>query len=256
MFDVVQTALADWKQQTDDQIRRLQRENGLLLQSIAAQSLPLAAQTPGTSSPPPRPIPQITKRSPGELVVSAAEAEWRRGVREPVTPGDNYATIIDGYIRGPHGLGWNTTDVRTWKSGVPYMKNLDFQWCGAFAAYCWSAVGLKASLRRDHLAGTDRLWSWARGTQRLIENWRTLQPGDIMVVGHGSKIPGGHITLVRETPSRIGPILTYEGNAMGEGINGARYEGVVKNARLIDPAPHAQTFCFGVRPLAELGDFE
>ena len=257
MFDLVQTALADWKQQTEDAIRRLQRENGVLLQSLAAQSMPLDAQHAA--------IPGETARTelptPAARVLAVAAHEWERGVHEPFTPGDACAQIIDGYIRGADGLGWGTTDVRTWRPGVPYRKNLDFAWCGAFAARCWSAGGLLPRLRRDHLAGTDRLWRWARGTKRLITHWEDLLPGDIMVVGHGGKPPGGHITIVRGFGKAS--IDTYEGNAVGEAPPGARdasgntvprWEGVVRGNRRHVPADGRQTFCFGVRPLAELGD--
>ena len=188
--------------------------------------------------------------SPSVVVLVAARAEMRRGVAEPGTDGmPNGAPIIDSYIRGPQGLAWTTCDVKTWKPGVPYTRNGQFAWCGAFAAFCWGEAGLKADLRQKHLAGTGRLYRWAHGTARWVKP-RDLRPGDIAVVGPEGSGDGEHITIVREVRANV--IETYEGNAHGLGIDGKRYEGVVVQVRPFDPpAPQTYRVLYGVRPLAE-----
>lgn len=192
--------------------------------------------------------------TPAELVLRAAREEWLRGVAEPGTEGmPNGATIIDDYIRGPLGLGWSTADVKTWKPGVPYTRNGQFAWCGAFTARCWAAAGLKLALRQKHLAGTGRLYRWAHadGSARLV-NPRGLQPGDIAVVGALGSVDGEHIVIVNQVFA--GEITTYEGNAHGAGIDGRRYEGVVTQSRPFDAPglPRAKyRVLYGVRPLSE-----
>ena len=200
--------------------------------------------------------PVVAERAftPAELVLRAADAELRRGVAEPGTAGmPNGATIIDDYIRGPMGLGWNTCDVKTWKPGVPYTRNGQFAWCGAFAARCWAAAGLKLALRQKFLAGTGRLYRWAKsdGGARWVPP-RDLQTGDIAVVGTFGSGDGEHITIVNQVSA--GEITTYEGNAHGAGVDGRRYEGVVTQSRPFDAPglPRAKyRVLYGVRPLAE-----
>lgn len=190
----------------------------------------------------------------GERVLQAAHREWLRGVAEPGTSGmPNGAAIIDDYIRGPLGLGWNTADVKTWKPGVPYTRNGQFAWCGAFAARCWAAAGLKLALRQKHLAGTGRLYRWAKsdGGARFVPPGE-LRPGDIAVVGPDGSGDGEHITIVDAV--NAGTISTYEGNAHGIGIDGLRYEGVIVSKRPFadQPLPKAKyRVLYGVRPLDE-----
>lgn len=209
----------------------------------------------GTSSPAatlagPPPAAAAGFVAPPAVVLAAARAEMQRGVAEPGTEGmPNGAPIIDSYIRGPLGLAWTTCDVKTWKPGVPYTRNGQFAWCGAFAAFCWGEAGLKVALRQKHLAGTGRLYRWAHGTERWVKP-RDLQPGDIAVVGPQGSGDGEHITIVREVRANV--IETYEGNAHGLGIGGKRYEGVVVQVRPFDPpAPQTYRVLYGVRPLGE-----
>lgn len=253
MFDMIQTALDDARKEAEDAVRRLQRENGQLKQSIAVVNMPADVTAA------PAPIVQAALpvvHSHAEMLLAQASIEWHKQVREPLSPGDAYAKVIDGYIRGTLGLGWSTTDYHTWKPDVPYMKDLDFAWCGAFASFCYGSVGLRADIRKKYFAGTDRLYAWVRGTARLIARWQDLLPGDVMVVGVDGKAPGSHITLVRLPPeTAAGRIPTYEGNAFGDAPPGAavkQWQGVVTNVR---PAQSvkvgAHVFCYGVRPLPE-----
>jgi hypothetical protein len=256
---------------TDDDYRRLVRSHGLLLQSfgLPSYSYPLARPT---ASPfefgipvEPEPLTRRTYRGRVVATLAAAEGEWRRGVREPLTPGDEYAALIDGYIRGPVGLDWPTTDVRTWKPGVPYRKNRDFAWCGAFAAWCWSFGGLRHSVRYSRMAGTGRLWSWVRNTARHVKRWQDLKPGDLAIFDNIGQPPGDHITLVRDYPRQTGEgeagvvIPTYEGNAVGGAPNvpgaPARWEGVVVNDRRLVGARGQASFAYGVH-FDEAEDFD
>jgi len=216
--------------------------------AVSAAPADVAGGVSAVVSPPP-------SIEPAQAVLAAADAECRRGVAEPGTPNmPNGATIIDDYIRGPMGLGWNTCDVKTWKPGVPYTRNGQFAWCGAFAARCWAAAGLKLALRQKYLAGTGRLYRWAHadGSARLVAP-RDLRPGDIAVVGPLGSGDGEHITIV----SKVGDtsIWSYEGNAHGNGsvLGAPWYEGVVKQTRpFADPSlPKAKyRVLYGVRPLA------
>lgn len=195
---------------------------------------------------------------PAEAVLRMAEAEWRSGVAEPGTPGmPNGVTIIDRYIRGALGLGWSTCDIVNWKPGVPYTRNGQFAWCGAFAAFCYGSAGLKAELRSKHFSGTPRLYKWAKGTPRFIAAAGDMHRGDIVVVGPGGDIDGAHITVYRgscrtDAVGRVVSFDTFEGNAHGVGPTGLRYEGVVANTRKVNSTTASDyRFAFAVRPLPE-----
>jgi hypothetical protein len=156
---------------------------------------------------------------------------------------------IDKYIR--LGLHWAVC-----AQFPKYTKNGQFQWCGAFAAWCYFNVGLKQSLRVEHLASTYRLHKWSEGNARRIAP-KDLQPGDIAVVRTSTKKPksyGDHITIVREVPKGTGTILTTEGNGVGTGPDGKTYEGVVHRTWKLTAKPEAGSVLYGVRPLKE--DYE
>lgn len=183
-----------------------------------------------------------------DLVLRAAEEEFYRDVREP--PAGNGARI-DDYIRGPQGLGWDTAQASPWVAGVRYTQNGQFFWCGAFAAFCYGAAGLRADIRKQHFASTNRLLSWSSGTSRYIEPG-ALQPGDVVVMSDASTPSGKHIGICTTVFGTT--INTIEGNANGTGPSGQRIEGVVRASR---PLPMAATtarqyrIIFGVRPLLE-----
>ena len=245
MFDTIATGALDSAAEQRDIIRRLQRELGQA--RLAVANPPLSAQVP--AFPPVHIIPAASARWQ-DLVLAAAESEWRRPVTEPVVPGDEMARIIDGYIRSPLGLGWGTVDYHTWKPGVAYQKNLDFAWCGALAAWCYGHAGCDPKYRRDYFSGTDRLWAWAKSAGLLIP-WEEIQPADIPVWGADGHPAGSHITLARTRPAPDGTISLFEGNAVGLGPTGRTYEGVVAKTRARRRAvnrPNDYSFKFALRP--------
>lgn len=156
-------------------------------------------------------------------VLETARVEWQKVVREP--PGRNWERI-DHYIRSDEGIGWS------WRE--QYRKNREFAWCGAFAAHCYSKAGLKAQLLKKVMPSTYRLWMWARGTARMMAA-AEARPGDIVIVGPADcKAWGSHITLCESIDHQANEIRSIEGNAMGLGPDGVKYEGVVKQVRPID----------------------
>lgn len=158
----------------------------------------------------------------GRDALAVAIGEHRRGVRDP-------DPRIDEYIRGSAGLGWTTADA-TFKSIVPYTRNGQFEWCGAFAAFAWGSVGLDARVRHKRLASCYRLSRWGRGIA-LAE----LRPGDIAVVsGVDAPAWGSHVVLV-ERVRGDGLIDTVEGNATGRLGDGSIGEGVVRRTRPVVP---------------------
>lgn len=184
-------------------------------------------------------------------VLAVARQEWTRDVREPPHPGS--AERIDAYIRGDQGLTWPSVDLGPdARPDVPYTRNRQFAWCGAFAAFCYGAAGLKRAIRRKSFASTYRLWAWAKGTARWVEP-QDLRAGDVVVVGPLGDRDGAHVVLC-ESVDPDG-IVTYEGNAYGPGPSGGRREGVIRHVRPF-AAERAEEYrvIFGVRPLPE--DYE
>lgn len=175
------------------------------------------------------------KPTPGAIALARALEQWTAAIDEK-----NGKATIDVYIRSADGLGW------TWEP--VYQHNGQFQWCGAFAAWCWASV--KLELRKEHFASTYRLRRWARSTGRYIEP-RELEVGDVAVVGNdrGPKW-GSHIAIVEAIEAE--QIRTVEGNAVGLAPNGATWEGVIKTSRPFVPATTKQKrVLYGVRPMAE-----
>lgn len=180
--------------------------------------------------------------TPAARALARAEAEWRSVVREPAGEAPNGAARIDRYIRGSDGLGWGSADADNLDEPVPYAHNGQFQWCGAFAAYCWAAGGLRRRIRRDHMASCYKLHTWAGGTDRIVRP-EDIQPGDVVIVGRQpgaligrdaigrpryAPVWGEHITLARDAPAD-GYVPTWEGNAGGELGDGTQGEGVVRD---------------------------
>ena len=177
-----------------------------------------------------------------QLVLARAEEEWRRPVTEPNGPGWER---IDEYIRGQQGLVW------TWEER--YVRNRQFAWCGAFAAFCFEAAGLNAEVRTKVMPSTYRLHSWAKDSVRFVQA-ESVAGGDVVIVGPaGGKVWGSHITIC-ESVTADGHIATFEGNASGAGPDGSTYEGVVRQRRPFDrEASTARTYrvMYGIRFLPE-----
>ena len=186
-------------------------------------------------------------------ILKVAEAVWRQRIVEPTSSSPNGAAQIDQMIRSGIGLDWS------WEPR--YVRNRQFEWCGAFAAFVYGHVGLKRVFRRGDsnqgipgMASTYRLYQWARGNARWLEPSQ-IRPGDVAVVGKdpnasGNKRWGNHITICRAV--KPDGIETYEGNAGGTGPDGETYEGVIRQFRPFTAA-RASTYrvIFGVRPLSE-----
>jgi hypothetical protein len=176
----------------------------------------------------------------GRNALARAVQEWNGEVYDPAKSADgpharDSKSAISGYIQ--HGLGW------TWEP--PYAGDGDFEWCGAFAAYCW--LSIKPALRKTYFASTYRLDRFARygsvngeknkGSGRLLaelgEHSKSLpwepRAGDILLIGPAGSGYGKHICLV-ESFSK-GVFYTLEGNGTGLAPNGKRWQGVVRGER-------------------------
>lgn len=207
-----------------------------------------------------RTIDQASLESVGRQAILRADMEWNHDVYDPRRSerGDR-ATLcrsaIDQYIRV--GLGW------TWES--PYAGDGDFEWCGAFAAYCWR--GIRPALRKTYFASTYRLDRYARygsvngeknrGSGRLLaefdENSTALpfvpRAGDILLIGPPGSGYGKHITLVESFDAEHGTFATIEGNGTGRGPDGKQRQGVVRAMRHLGGTGwHARRL---IRPSAE-----
>ena len=172
---------------------------------------------------------------PSEHAVKAierAEAEWERDVTEPEYEGDYER--INAYIKGRDGLGWS------WEKD--YIKNGQFSWCGAFAAFCYGSA-LKAEIRKKIMPSCYRLQNnWGRSAR--LRDGEAPMLGDIVVVftdDSHSPSQGNHITLCVGVPDDAGNFPTIEGNAKGEGPHG-RIEGVIKRERSLDQVAHIYRF--------------
>ena len=152
--------------------------------------------------------------------VARGMAEWSQVVKEP-------DRRINTYIRSVEGLGW------TWEK--EYIKNGQFAWCGAFAAFCWTAV--KPSIRKKIFPSCYRLYSNWSQTSRHIDPSK-MMPGDIVVVYSGKHATqGDHITICRGEPVD-GVFETLEGNAHGTLGDDTHGEGVIIRDRSLDEVAH------------------
>lgn len=201
----------------------------------------------------------VSLEQAGHDAIARASQQWARGIWDPsrreTGPDAQWARgEIDTYIR--HGLGW------TWEP--PYAGDGDFEWCGAFAAWCWASV--RPQLRKTYFASTYRLDRFARyasvngeknrGSGRLCaeldESSRDLpftpQPGDILLIGPKGSGYGKHICLVESYTD--GVFFTLEGNGNGMAPTGVKWQGVVKGKRYLGGADrwHARRL---IRPSVE-----
>lgn len=189
-----------------------------------------------------------------DRAVGVALNEYKRHIEEP--PGHNWEEI-DKYIRSPRGLDWSSADENNLGEPIPYTRNRQFKWCGAFQAWVWGRVGLKHAIRKSSMASLYRLHRFARGTARLIEPDK-IRRGDVLLTGplEGGHEWGAHMAMATDPP-RDGWVSTIEGNAFGMGIDGRHYEGVVKQRRPLATNPQdgeEYHVLYGVRFLPQ--DFE
>jgi hypothetical protein len=191
----------------------------------------------------------------GIAVIEEATRLWNSGIFDPPRRGDNEQgdrarcrAAIDEMIRSPLGLGWS------WEQ--PYAGDGDFEWCGAFAARCWSSFIPLKPHRYTFFASCARINRWARYLPwENVENPRPSsgarlcvqlteasvrlpdgivpQRGDILVVGGIGTGPGKHITLVDSFDGHY--FHTLEGNGGGlppkHWNGGQAWQGVVRGKR-------------------------
>ena len=159
--------------------------------------------------------------SKGQAVADTAIAEWHKTVLQA-----NKQYIGNTYIYGDLGLDW--------RPGMGPPLN-EFDWCGAFAAYCHGVNGLSHEIRLRRMASTYRLYEWAQANPSRIVPTTALVAGDVAILQHtgSTNIRGDHI-MVASGPPASGLLPTIEGNAHGVGPAGQRMAGVVTNNRPMD----------------------
>ena len=175
--------------------------------------------------------------------ISRAEREWDQCIKE-ANP------IINNYIIHKPGLNWKAWSRDSEVNGqklkqnfTSYHKNGDFEWCGAFVAYCYT--DLDPYVRYKNLASTARLNFWNIGSNARRIKPEDIQPGDIVVIYRNNPRDlkhGDHITLCVDASGikdGKGYFSTIEGNAVGKLGNGKRGQGVVKNNRSLDRVAYA-----------------
>lgn len=172
----------------------------------------------------------LSMPDPNLSSVEIAIKEWERGVYEP--PNGNWQRI-SSYIG--KGLGW--TDR------IPYLKDKDFEWCGAFVSFCMPNILLKN--RKEHFAGARKMRKWSEGNERRI-SVEEIRAGDIIISG---KIPDGeHVSLC--VGHGDGYVDSIDGNSFGPGPNGKDNKGVCKRRyKFVSPGNGKNFAQFGVRPL-------
>ena len=178
----------------------------------------------------------------GQAAIKRADELWALDIFDPRRADDSIPALsskalITRMIRGKDALWWD------WEP--KYAGDGSFEWCGSFAAACWSSV--KPSLRRTYFASTYRLDRYARyqpvngerntGSGRVLvemDEHTTVRPemrqGDIITVGPAGSGYGKHICLVDKVKGNV--VYTIEGNGNGRGPNGKR-QGVVRGYRAI-----------------------
>ncbi len=199
----------------------------------------------------------------GQAAVAEAKRLWQTDIIDPKRGAKGYdreINAIDAFIRGTGGLGW------TWEDR--YAGDGDFEWCGAFAAWCWAKGGLAAGVRYNFLSSTYRLDRYARykqanervpnpkpatGPYRMIidlhehsvrdvrfSDGTAPRAGDILMIGLSGY--GQHICLVDHYDAMSGVFHTIEGNGTGIGPRGNRMQGIVRGERLLGSNPGRTVF--------------
>ncbi|MEK7180497.1 MAG: hypothetical protein AAB706_03400 [Patescibacteria group bacterium] len=209
--------------------------------------------------------PQDRLTAAGERALDTARSLWQSVITDPhhgaPRPAAEYSLArIDEMIRGEQGLDWS------WRG--PYRGDGDYQWCGAFAAWCWGAAGLEHAHRLAWWSSTYRLDRWASyqpleigpgdprnpapatgEPRRLYQRCdghsspATLlwvpRAGDVAVVG--TRGYGTHITIVEGWDAGNRLVVTLSGNGWGDLPGGRRGQGVVRRAYPIGTARPDQT---------------
>ena len=189
-------------------------------------------------------------RTAGERALAEARSLWLFDVVDPrrldLSPlAARSKKVIDECIRSSSGLGWS------WES--PYAGDGAYEWCGAFAARCWSgSISLEA--RKLYFSSTYRLDRWGKYRPVIGENVRlpigqgprriclevdertesiatTPRAGDILLVGDGKPGYGDHVTIVVDYDATTKMFRTLEGNGIGAGPDGLRRQGIVSAHR-------------------------
>ena len=189
----------------------------------------------------------------GRVALSTALLAWQRDITDPTRKAWNDPAFfsdrafIDSCIRGDEGLGWARCSALT----GPYRWDGDYEWCGAFAAYCWHA-SIPLAIRKRYFPSTYRLDRYGQHKRAFAESLPTVpesmrrkylaidgdaddvdefkpRAGDILIVN--GKGYGQHITIVESWNPVTCTFATVEGNATGEGPDGQRHQGVVRNTR-------------------------
>lgn len=210
--------------------------------------------------------------TPGEVAVANAKMLWLADTIDP--KGDDVRDqasrdAIDAFIRT--GLGWTWTPK--------YLKDGDFQWCGAFLAHAYSFAKLRADVRKTFCSSTYRLDCLGRGlahegreppkAKRLYRRFDEragpgdldgieVLPGDVLLVGGGGRAYGDHVTLVERYDEVTGVFHTIEGNAVGAGPRGNKREGVIRTTRPLGLDPGQPRSMYHARRLLRFApeDFE
>ena len=199
----------------------------------------------------------ITLEQAGRNALARGIAVWSEGLMDPTRKAftdpafADDRRFIDAIIRGPEGLGWSSCSALVRE----YRWDGDFEWCGAFAAYCWAPY-IDLAIRKRYFPSTYRLDRYGQHKRAFLEavavvpveqrrKWLDMstatiadieafgpRAGDILVV-NGSGY-GQHITIVERWNRALGNFSTVEGNATGKGPNGERFQGVVRQMRQLD----------------------
>jgi len=199
-----------------------------------------------------------TLEQAGRQALARGLAIWSEGIMDPTRKAfadpafADDRTFIDDIIRGPEGLGWSRCSALVRE----YRWDGDYEWCGAFAAYCWAPF-IAVDIRKRYFPSTYRLDRYGQHKRAFLEavpavpveqrrKWLDMstatiadieafgpRAGDILIV-NGSGY-GQHITLVERwnAATATKPFDTVEGNATGKGPNGERFQGVVTQVRAL-----------------------
>lgn len=191
----------------------------------------------------------------GRVALNAGLLAWSRGIMDPTRKAfadpafADDRQFIDDIIRTPDGLGWAACSIFT----KAYRWDGDFEWCGAFAAYCWRS-SIPLAIRKRYFPSTYRLDRYGQHRRAFAESVPSVpdemrrkyvaldgdaddvdhfapRAGDILIVN--GKGYGQHITIVERWDPEAMTFVTVEGNATGHGPGGVRFQGVVRQTRAL-----------------------